>query len=184
MWKEADPGEGEQGKRLAEIDLDEFGHRYLILHGRRILRRTGFDHTICGTEWIASGRRSQGKDATMARLAMMSGVILAVIGILAGFNSPAGFDSGPIGVLVVGMVLFLSGAVTWAKPSLRKHAMHMAALAGLVGVGWGIWLFVRSSNSADPAWPGVCVAVISAFFLVLCVRSFIHARKARQRKSR
>lgn len=116
----------------------------------------------------------------MAGLAVVFGVMLASIALVMGFGHVPGFDTGAIGVLVIGVVLAISGLLTMAKPDMRMHAMHLAALAGLVGVGWGIWLWIRSTGGPGPYWPGIAVGSTSGLFVILCVRSFISARRARQ----
>jgi hypothetical protein len=81
----------------------------------------------------------------------------------------------------IGGVLVLCGLITLAMPSLRKHAMHLAALCGLVGFAGGFMPIVRSDFdfAKASAVSGVLMSGLSLLFVILCVRSFIAARKAR-----
>ena len=69
------------------------------------------------------------------------------------------------------------------KDSLRKHAMHFAAMLGLIGFGVSIWRVIVSAGKEDvkPLALGsqAAMAVICAAFVGLCVNSFIQARRAR-----
>jgi hypothetical protein len=84
-----------------------------------------------------------------------------------------------------GAPLLICGLIA-RKEHLRKHAMHGAAMLGLLGVlGTAKSLFQISALLAGTAERPVAVFVqlimflLSAVFLALCVRSFIAARKAR-----
>jgi flagellar motor component MotA len=71
------------------------------------------------------------------------------------------------------------------KESLRKHVMHGAVLVGLIGVIGGGWRVVKALGSLDTASPialgmNIAMAVICAVFVVLCVKSFINARRLRK----
>jgi hypothetical protein len=86
-----------------------------------------------------------------------------------------------------GAVLIVCGILAF-KERLLKHAMHLAAMAGLIGflAGGGMGLAglpkLLAGQSPRPAavklqlWMGgVCLV-----FVVLCVNSFIQARKRRR----
>jgi hypothetical protein len=86
---------------------------------------------------------------------------------------PAGV--GAAFLLCVGAVLY--------NTALLKHAMHAAAVVGVVGVIGGFMPVIRS-GSLD--WNkmgvkiGLLMSLICAVFVGLCVKSFIDARKARE----
>ena len=69
----------------------------------------------------------------MARLAMFFGVLLIALG-LVGYFAPDVFGkvgekgTSPTALIPagIGLVLFICGAVVSAKPTLRKHVMHLA----------------------------------------------------------
>jgi len=129
----------------------------------------------------------------MPTLSVMFGVVLTALGLVAYFN-PAPLGVGKDGLpataghpsslspVAIGAILVLAGVVSMAKPGARKHAMHLAAVAGLLGaVGGLIPVVLRKFNFEEVAVKvGVGMAVLSAIFLAMCVNSFVQARKARK----
>lgn len=81
-----------------------------------------------------------------------------------------------------GLIIALSGAVVAIAPSTRKHAMHAAATAALLGV-------VLVGGRAAIKFPdgGLKLAsfgvtlLLNVIFLILAIRSFVEARRARER---
>ena len=73
-----------------------------------------------------------------------------------------------------------------AKESLHRHVMHGAAalgVVGLLGTVSGLVKGVRALGGAELARPEAvavqsAMAVLSAVFVALCVRSFLQARRA------
>jgi hypothetical protein len=122
----------------------------------------------------------------MAPLAVLFGALLAAVG-LVGYLAPGTFGEfdkvSPTSLIpaAVGGVLILCGLVTLAKPAARKHAMHLAALAGVVGLLGGFMPLSRSNfNFAKAsAVSGALMSGLSLLFVILCVKSFIDARRAR-----
>lgn len=128
----------------------------------------------------------------MPTLSVMIGVVLTALGLVAYFNpeplgvgkdgqpATAGHPSGlsPVGV---GALLILAGVVSMAAPGARKHAMHGAAMIGLLGtVGGLVPVILRSFRFEEVAVKvGLGMSVLSAIFLAMCVNSFVQARKAR-----
>lgn len=86
-----------------------------------------------------------------------------------------------------GGVLLLAAVIVILKESLRKHVMHVAALAGLIGVVGGFMPVYRQTMvknlpfdaSAPAVRSGIIMSVICLIFVVLCVKSFIDARRSR-----
>jgi hypothetical protein len=74
------------------------------------------------------------------------------------------------------------------KPSLLKHAMHGAAMLGVLGFFGtvpGVIKLLKWAGGTAPERPAAVVSqsfmcALSVVFVALCVRSFIAARKARQ----
>jgi hypothetical protein len=69
----------------------------------------------------------------------------------------------------------------------RKHAMHVAAMVGLLAVGGDGFQLIKTINNTTTA-PEVrnlkimsmgATLVLCVVFMVLCVRSFIQARRNR-----
>lgn len=120
----------------------------------------------------------------MPLIAIVCGVLLIGVGI-AGYTLSNAADRGtaliPAGV---GVLLVLAGAVVQARPPLRKHVMHAAAAVGLLGflAAAGRLAMVLADdkpNSPLGLFSLTCMAVICAAFTILCVKSFIDARRNR-----
>ena len=83
----------------------------------------------------------------------------------------------------VGIVLIICGVIA-RKPGLRMHAMHGAVIFALLGFLASAGRLVVSL--AKPAIDSLAVsclslmAVLCGIFVVLCIRSFIGARRARR----
>ena len=121
----------------------------------------------------------------MPLITIAVGVLLTVIGV-AGYVMSGMASWTALIPAFLGVPMALLGVLA-RKESMLKHAMHGAAvvaLLGLLGTASGAVKFVRMLGGAEIARPEAVkvqalVAVICAVFLVLCVNSFIQARKAR-----
>lgn len=110
--------------------------------------------------------------------------MLGIVGYAStGAQSPTALIPAAIGIVLVVMGLLAR------KPRLRMHAMHGAALAGLIGfagsVG-GLAPFVRMLAGETINRPAAAVArslmaVLCLAFVALTVRSFVVARLARRK---
>src|SRR5262249_17833876 len=85
----------------------------------------------------------------------------------------------------VGAILALCGVVAFVERML-KHAMHLAALIGVIGLGIAAWRFTSkaiSSGTVDlhktSTQAVLGMMVLCLVFVVLCVNSFIQARRRR-----
>lgn len=69
-------------------------------------------------------------------------------------------------------------------PASRKHMMHIAAMVGLLGtlggLGMGLKALFVGENFGAAGRMQIVMGVISLAFLVLCVRSFLEARRRRK----
>jgi uncharacterized membrane protein len=123
----------------------------------------------------------------------MAPIALIVGGLFIGLGLVGYFDAGLLGefdqrsktALIpawIGGVLVICGVVALLKTSTRKHMMHLAVLAGLVGLIGGFMPLFRSEFNFKKASAvsGALMIALSAVFVALCVKSFIDARKARQ----
>jgi hypothetical protein len=121
----------------------------------------------------------------MAPITLVFGGLLIALG-LVGYFEPGmlgEYDKVSMTSLIpayIGGVLVLCGLITLAKPAARKHAMHLAALAGVIGLAGGFMPLVRSEFNFKKASAisGAVMIGLSALFVILCIRSFINARKA------
>jgi hypothetical protein len=121
---------------------------------------------------------------------LVIGALLIAVGLYGYLNGhpDATGHVGPTALIPawVGLALCVLGAVAFSAKA-RKHAMHFAAMVGLLAlVGDGVQL-VRTILNTD-AVPEVrqlklismsATFVLCLVFLVLCIRSFIQARKNR-----
>ena len=117
----------------------------------------------------------------MAKVAIGIGAALILLGVITFLMTSAKTSLIPA---YFGLPLAISGAVA-LKPEYRKHAMHVAAVIGLLGfllpLGRLIPVLIRGSLPAPAALVGlVTMTVLCGVFVVLCVRSFIDARRHRE----
>jgi hypothetical protein len=136
-------------------------------------------------------------------------VLLIVVGIVgyAG-QDPAQGKVSPTALIpaIIGAVIGVCGLLSFSD-KLRKHAMHLASVVGLIGVFGGVMPLQRQAKTiredaekagapismseawskVDPLKPsavsGVLTSLICLVFVGLCVKSFIDARKARAKQA-
>lgn len=123
----------------------------------------------------------------MAVNALIAAVLLIVIG-ATGYvaQDPEKASKTALIPAFFGGALAVCGLLAF-KDGLRKHAMHAAAaiaLLGGIGAPYPIIKRVANGSEINFAEPAVLSAILTTLvcfaFVVLCVRSFIAARKARQ----
>ncbi len=124
----------------------------------------------------------------MAAIAMIFGGVLIALGAGAFmYASQQGGKPSPTALIPAGfgLILFLLGMLA-RKENVRKHAMHAAAAIGLIGaivpgmMGLpGLFRMMRGEEIERPAAAvsQSAMAAICAVFVLLCVRSFISARR-------
>ncbi|MEZ6143258.1 MAG: hypothetical protein R3B84_22050 [Zavarzinella sp.] len=124
----------------------------------------------------------------MPLISIVIGSLLVAVGCLGyyqpdllGENDPTKLSKTALIPAGIGGVLILCGLIVLAAPKLRKHVMHLAALVGLIGAAGGFmplqrsgFDFKKASAISGAAMIGLCL-----LFLLLCIRSFIAARRAR-----
>jgi hypothetical protein len=133
-------------------------------------------------------------NSLMAKITLAFGSALIVLGIL-GFVLTGSQHYTALIPAAFGVLLELFGVMA-LNPKLRMHAMHGAVLVGLIGfagtigsVGTIAKIVSGAAITApegrtvesvrDAAIAKFIMAVLMAIYVVLCVRSFIAARKAR-----
>ena len=120
----------------------------------------------------------------MAKLTIATAILLMLVGI--GFYIGTGASS--ITALIpalFGLPIFAFGLVA-RDEFKRKHAMHGAVLFGLLGflgsfsMGFRKWMALASGAEIPrplAAYEQLAMAIICGVFVVLCVISFIQARR-------
>ena len=113
---------------------------------------------------------------SMPKITVVVGVLLVVQGV--GFY--VGTSSKSITALIptfVGLPMLVLGVLA-LKESARKHAMHSAAALAMLGLFAAVGRMASAGLSFSPAGISVLIlALVAGFFLVLCVKSFIDARR-------
>jgi hypothetical protein len=124
---------------------------------------------------------------TMPTLAIVFGIILNAMG----FGAYVATGAHSVTALIpafFGTIIFLCGLLSVFIPKIRMHLMHVAALVGLLGTLGGLGMGLPKLGSLiagtaeRPLASGMQIAmgVVCLVFLVLCVKSFIDARRARK----
>src|SRR3954470_12466038 len=120
---------------------------------------------------------------------MLIGVLLTAVGVYGYVQAVPSTPAAPKSLTALipaafGAVLFLCGVVA-LMGNLRKHAMHAAAAVGLIGlVAALVRLVPLLTDWKDEKLLVVqCLsgmAILCGVFVILCVMSFINARRARR----
>ncbi len=123
----------------------------------------------------------------MAPIAIVFGLLLSALGPALFFlsdpekQSPTAFIPTGFGVLLV-----ICGAIA-LNEKFRMHAMHLAALIGLLGLLMPLGRVIYAATRPDfqfglAAGGSLTMAALCGIFLVLCIKSFIDVRMARKKK--
>ncbi|MDX2080259.1 MAG: hypothetical protein SFU53_05695 [Terrimicrobiaceae bacterium] len=126
----------------------------------------------------------------MPKLAIVFGVLLDLLGTAAFLATGASHFTALIPVFF-GTPLIICGILALSQPGIRKHVMHVAALFGLLGTlgGLGMGLPKLGALLAGTAERPLAIqlqiamGVLSLVFVILCVKSFIDARRAAAKTS-
>ena len=116
----------------------------------------------------------------MASTTIVFGLLLTLLGV-GGYVMAGGSSATALIPAVFGLLLVLLGFVARAD-SLRKHAMHAAAVVALLGLIGALFSLLRTPLAGRPAvavFSQAAMVVLAGIFLALCIRSFIDARRAR-----
>ena len=116
----------------------------------------------------------------MAPVTIVFGVLLILLGLIPYLMTGAKTALIPA---YVGGVLAILGAVA-LKPGARKHAMHVAVIVGLLGflAAAGRLIGALASGKTPTTLAATSLglmALLCLIFVVMCVRSFIAARRTR-----
>ena len=117
----------------------------------------------------------------MSKISIFFGLLLVTLGLA--FYVATGSEK--ITALIptfLGVPIMILGLIALV-PKYRKHAAHIAALFGLFGVLGGLGMGLKTVMSGTVERPlavaeQFIMGIICVVYLVLCVKSFISARKA------
>jgi hypothetical protein len=122
---------------------------------------------------------------SMPKISLGFGVLFILMGVggYVVFQQPTALIPAGFGLLFVA-----GGGLSLSKPELRKHAMHGVAGVALLGIMGTFRALLKlptllSGGEVDRApavWMQSAFCLLSLVFLVLCVRSFIEARRSGQ----
>jgi hypothetical protein len=128
------------------------------------------------------------KELIMPLLSILFGILLIALG-LEGYTNSVGIFRvetihSPTSLIPagVGAILAVCGVMA-IRPSLRKQMMHTTVLVGLIGAVAGLWMGIKSALGDSFGAAGkmqLTMGVICLVYVVLCVRSFIEARRRRK----
>ncbi len=121
----------------------------------------------------------------MANTSITVGVLLIVLGLWGYFGTGTTSLTALIPA-VFGILLVISGVIA-RNPAKRKMGMHIAVVVGLLGFLGSVRGLTKIGTllaGGDVARPAAVIsqsimAVLTGIFTILCVRSFIAARRAR-----
>ena len=122
----------------------------------------------------------------MASLTIVFGVLLILLGVGGYFGT--GRASLTALIPAIPGILFIVLGLVARSARYRMHAMHAAATLALVGllmmIPKGLVPLARWAGGTTPEKPAAVIsrcimAGLMLVFLILCVRSFINARRAR-----
>jgi len=123
----------------------------------------------------------------MQKASLLFGLLLTLLGVGA-FVATGSSHFTSLIPAVIGVPILVCGLIVMAKPEARKHAMHVAALFGLLGTFGGLGMGLpklgmllegTAQRSSFAISMQLAMGVLSLVFVVLCVKSFIDIRKSR-----
>lgn len=118
---------------------------------------------------------------SMPLVTRIVGFLLVLLGVVGYVATGAASMTALIPALVGALFLIL--ALIARNPGPRKHVMHAAVAIALLAVAGGVPRIISAVNAGDLMRPAVlaqiAMAVILTIYVLLGVKSFIEARRAR-----
>jgi hypothetical protein len=124
----------------------------------------------------------------MPSTSIIFGILLILIGLIGYVYGMINGNASLTALIpaVFGIILAVLGFVGKSKETLRKHVMHAAVLIGLLGFLATVSsflkipaLFAGTAERPSAVVAQAAMASICLVFVVLCIKSFIDARKNR-----
>ncbi len=120
----------------------------------------------------------------MPSIAIWFGRLLIILGVV-GYGYTMFYTEKPAVTSLIpavfGLILMVLGHLANAKESLRKHLMHAAVIVGIIGFAVPLVQIIRGLSTFVfdfKAFLLISMTVLCLAFVILCVKSFISARKA------
>lgn len=123
----------------------------------------------------------------MSKIAIFFGIALILVGVV-GYVAGNYVSVTALIPAFIGIIIGLMGLIGQSKESLRMHVMHVAVLVGLLGligtcVRWipALMNYFSSGMVKNSAAfiSQTLTALLCLAFVILCVKSFIDARRNR-----
>jgi hypothetical protein len=119
---------------------------------------------------------------SMPSVTRVAGFLLILLGVV-GYVGTGGASLTALSPAMVG-ALFLVLALVARNPEARKHVMHAAVAIALLAVLGGLPRIVTAVNAGEIRRPAVlaqiAMATILFLYVLLGVKSFVDARRARR----
>ncbi|HMJ08889.1 MAG TPA: hypothetical protein VK468_07780 [Pyrinomonadaceae bacterium] len=120
----------------------------------------------------------------MVSTSIICGILLLLIGIIGYVHGVTTGHGSPTALIpaLFGILLIILGAVSQMKEGLRKHLMHAAAVVALLGflaTAGRLVSKIGDLSFSAAVVSQVAMALVCLVFLVLAIRSFSAARRAR-----
>ncbi len=126
------------------------------------------------TEFKAFGRSIESISLYYGMFLILWGVIISFVAKSSSFTSyiPS----------YIGLIIFVFSILSIKFPSKKKILMHIVALFGLIAFLGGLDLIrlIVKNNLFDNLWADISkimMLITGLCFLILCFKSFLHARK-------
>ena len=124
----------------------------------------------------------------MSNITIVIGALLVVLGIGSYMGAQSAHRWTALIPSFFGVLLVLCGALA-RKEQSRKHAMHAAAALALIAfllAAGRLGMSLAKGGPVNPrsAVPLFIMAILTLAFVILCVRSFIQARRQREEQQR
>jgi uncharacterized membrane protein HdeD (DUF308 family) len=121
----------------------------------------------------------------MSTVTLVFGILFIILGV-GGFVATGSEHKTALIPAAFGIAFVICGVLA-RKDAMRKHAMHIAAMLGVLGVLGtvpGVIKFAKMMGGETIELPAAAISktimcVLIIIFVVLCVRSFISARRNR-----
>ncbi len=118
----------------------------------------------------------------MTKISLGFGLLLIVLGVAFYYATKQASMTALIPAFF-GVAILICGLIA-IKPSARKHAAHVAALVGLLGIAGGFGMSIPKFMKGEAnlaTLEQLIFGIVCAVYVFFCVRSFIAARKAKKK---